>query len=102
MTYFPALTDAAKDDALRGTPITVYLTLVTTYLDPVEFRPLKLTGLAFTLRMRRNTVSKALQLLTTRGYLVRRYVARDGYEYRFVPVRRSPLVAQSEHTRSMA
>ena len=102
MTYFPAFGDAIRDEKLRGSGITVYLHLVTEQLDVVEYRSVKITGLAIALKMKRDTVSAALNTLCLRGYLDRRYVQPDGYHYRLYPVRRSPLVPLSGHTATTA
>lgn len=101
MTYFPAFGDAIRDEKLRGSGITVYLHLVTEHLDVVEYRPCKITGLAAALKLKRDTVSAALNLLFNRGYLDRRYVQHDGYHYRVFPVRRSLLVPLNGHTHTM-
>jgi predicted transcriptional regulator len=98
MSYPPALVDAAKDPDLAGTPLRVYLWLVTHHLDTVDFRPVKVTGLSFAMRVERNTVTKALNLLVLRGYLTRKYMERDGYWYRYFTTRQQPLVGQSKHT----
>lgn len=102
MSYLPALRDATNDEALRGAPLAVYTWLITNHLDSQEPRAVKISGLSSAMKLRRNTVSRALRLLCLRGYLERRYVARAGYVYRAYLVRRSPLVAQSEHTHTAA
>ena len=102
MTYLPALRDAANDADLRGAPLAVYVWLVTNHLDHQEARPVKISGLSFAMRLRRNAVTRALRLLCLRGYLERRYIAREGYVYRAYLVKRSPLVAQNEHTHTAA
>lgn len=98
MTYPPALRDAATDPALSGTPLRVYLWLLTNHLDTVELRPVKVSGLAIAMKVERNTVTRALRLLTLRGYLARQYRERDGYWYRAYLVRQTPLVGQKQHT----
>ena len=101
MMQFPALRDAANDTALRGAPLTVYVWLITNHLDMLELRPVKVTGLALAMKVRRHTVTRALRMLCLRGYLERRNTA-SGPIYRAYPVRKSPLVAQSVHTHSVA
>ena len=96
-----ALKDAVNDDALRGTPLTVYVWLVTNHLDAQEPRAVKVNGLAFAMRVRRQTITRALRLLCLRGYLERRNTA-NGPLYRAYSVRCSPLVAQSVHTHTAA
>jgi DNA-binding MarR family transcriptional regulator len=96
-----ALRDAANDDALRGAPLTVYVWLITNHLDTQEPRPVKVSGLARTMRVRRQTVTRALRVLCLRGYLERRNTAR-GPLYRAYSVRCSPLVSQSAHTHTAA
>ena len=83
------MTTAAEDDALRGAPLRVYVWLSCKLLDPLEYRPVKVTGLAALLKIDKDTASKALGVLVERGYLDRRYVARRGYEYRFYHTRRA-------------
>lgn len=95
---FPALRDAALDADLAGAPLRVYLWLVTNHLDTVELRAVKVSGLAIAMHIERNTVTRALRLLTMRGYLERRYVERDGYHYRAYAVRKQPLVGQTTHS----
>lgn len=97
----PALRDAANDPALRGATLRVYVWLVTNHLDTQEPRAVKVSGLSVAMKVRRNTVTKALRVLCLRGYLERRNTA-DGSLYRVYAVRRSPLVAQSAHTPTAA
>lgn len=91
MTPVYALRDAANDEALRGAPLAIYVWLVTNYLDTIELRPVKITGLSLTLKMQRNAVTRGLRLLTLRGYLERSYKERDGYHYRVLATRRIEL-----------
>ena len=98
----PALRDAANDKAIRGEPLRVYLWLVTNLLDTQEMRPVKITGLSVSMRIKRHTVTRALKLLTIGGYLERRYVEGEGYYYRAYLVRRHPLVPLSGHTPTAA
>lgn len=98
MSYPPALRDASADADLRGAPLAVYCWLVTNHLDTVEWRPVKVSGLAIAMKVERNTVTRALRLLTLRGYLARQYRERDGYWYRAYLVRQTPLVGQKQHT----
>ena len=69
----PALEAAKDDQALRGSPIIVYLHLLYE-LDPVQWREVKHLALAARLEMHENTVSQALHLLTTRGWLERQHL----------------------------
>lgn len=78
---FPALQDASRDEALNGTPHSVYLWLACNLLEFGTYRPIKLDGVAMAVGVHRDTVSKAMALLVARGYLQRRYVEREGYEY---------------------
>lgn len=96
-----ALRDAVNDDALRGAPLTVYVWLITNHLDPHEARPVKVTGLALAMRVRRQTITRALRVLCLRGYLERRNTA-NGAVYRVYQVRTSPLVSQSVHSHTAA
>ena len=91
MTTVYALRDAANDEALRGAPLAIYVWLATNYLDTAELRPVKVSGLSLSLRMKRHTVTRGLRLLTVRGYLERKYLGHDGYAYRVFPTRRAPL-----------
>jgi predicted DNA-binding transcriptional regulator len=67
----PALRDAKDDEALRGTPLTVYLVLLYDFLDPVEFRPVKQAALASQLKLSERAVRDAVKTLCDRGYLAR-------------------------------
>lgn len=89
MSTLYALRDAANDEALAGAPLRVYLWLVTNHLDTMELRPVKVSGLAIALRMKRHTITRGLRLLTGRGYLERKYMGHDGYWYRAYPSRPS-------------
>lgn len=80
----PALQQASRDVALKGTAHTVYLWLVCNLLDVEEYRALKLSGLAHAVQIDQETASKTVRLLVKRGYLIRRYVARRGFEYRLL------------------
>lgn len=82
--------DAAEDPALRGAPIAVYDFLIYR-LEPAEFRWVKVTGLAQAMRIKTDTASRSLKVLTERGYLERKYVARSGYQYRLRVTRYDPL-----------
>lgn len=77
-----ALADASRDPTLRGSPLVVYVWLIYNHLDQTELRPLKIEGAATVLRMKPDTVSRALRLLVDGGYLHREYKPRDGYWYR--------------------
>lgn len=79
---FPALIAASDDDRLRGAPLDVYLWLCCHRLDFVEYRPVKIDGLATSRRIKSDTASRAMRLLVEYGYLERRYQQRRGYDYR--------------------
>lgn len=85
---FPALGDASRDRKLKGSPHTVYLWLACNLLDVEEYRAVKLSGLAQAIGMDEDTASRAVRRLVDRGYLDRRYVAREGYAYRLYLSRR--------------
>lgn len=78
----PALVTASQDEALRGSPLNVYVWLICHRLDNESYRTVKIEGLAATLKMKPDTVSRAMRLLHERGYLARRYVQREGYAWR--------------------
>lgn len=73
---------ASRDTALKGAPLNVYVWLVYNLLDPDDYSPIKIQGVAVAMRIDKETASRAVRLLVDRGYLVRRYVERRGYEYR--------------------
>ena len=102
MSYFAALHEATNDQALRGATFNVYVWLLMNHLDPVEYRPVKINGLAFTLKMKRHTVIKALRTLVVRGYLERKSTDGEGYAYRAFLNRRKPLVPENGHTQRSA
>lgn len=79
---FPALVSASTDDQLRGAPLDVYLWLCCHRLDFIEYRPVKIGGLATSRRLKSDTASRALRILVERGYIERRYLQREGYTYR--------------------
>lgn len=79
-----ALARAAEDERLRGAPLGVYLWLACHHLDVEAWRPVKLTGIATVLRIKRHTASRALRVLVEGGYVARRGQAATGYEYRLV------------------
>lgn len=85
-----ALRDAAEDDALRGAPLAVYLWLIYR-LERYEFRWVKIDGLAYAMKIKTHTASRALKILVRRGYLERRYVERAGYQYRLRETVADPL-----------
>lgn len=87
---FPAMVAASNDLKLRGAPLDVYLWLVCHRLDFHEYRPVKLTALAISRQLRRNTASRALQILIDRGYIERIYVHRDGHQYRLCITKKEP------------
>jgi len=95
------LGDAVNDDALRGSPLLVYVWLITNHLDLHELRPVKVNGLAFAMRVKRHTVTRALRILCLRGYIERRNT-QDGPLYRAYSVRSSPIVSQNVHTHTAA
>ena len=95
MTPVYALRDAANDEALRGAPLAIYVYLVTSLLDTVEARSVKVSGLAIALRMKRHTITRGLRVLTVRGYLERKYMGHDGYHYRAYQTRRRQLAEAS-------
>lgn len=75
---FPAMGDASRDRALKGTPHTVYLWLAYNLLDFVEERAIKISGVATAIGIDDDTASKAVRVLVDHGYLVR----SDGHRYR--------------------
>ena len=91
MTTVFALRDAANDEALRGAPLAIYLYLVTNLLDPVELRSVKISGLAYALRMKRHTITRGLRVLILNGYLERKYMGHEGYHYRVYQTKRKQL-----------
>lgn len=88
-SFFPALGDASRDRKLKGSPHTVYLWLACNLLDVEEYRPVKLTGIAEAIGVDEDTASRAVRLLVDRGYLARRYAAREGWAYRLLLSRRA-------------
>lgn len=85
-----ALRDAAEDPSIRGAPLAVYLWLIFR-LERHEFRWVKIQGLAHAMRVKTTTASRALGILTKRGYLERRYLPRQGYQYRLRETVNDPL-----------
>lgn len=101
MTYVPAHQAAAEDLALRGAPLAVYDWLLYR-LEPHAFRPVKIAGIAYALRMKRDTVSAALRVLRGRGYLELRRLEHGQHSYRLCLTRMSaegPLIG---HTHPLA
>lgn len=80
----PALSEASRDPALKGSPVTIYVWLVFNLLELEEFRPLKIEGIAAAIDMHPDTVSRSVRALVERGYIRRRYIKRQGYEYRLL------------------
>lgn len=66
----PRLRSAARDRAIRGAPLAVYLHLVYE-LDPVCFTPIKVASIAHTLHLKDVTCAWALRRLVTARYLER-------------------------------
>lgn len=66
--HIPAIDDLVRDPDLSGAPTRVYLYLIR-YLDAIEYRPLKQWAVAQQLKMKRDTISRALSLLVDGGYL---------------------------------
>ena len=64
----PALQQAALDPSLRGRTFQVYVFLCG-QLDSYQFRPIKITAHAHTLRLKRPHLSRALNLLIEKGYI---------------------------------
>jgi hypothetical protein len=64
----PALLDAGEDPELRGAPLAV-LVWLWGQLEPHGYRAVKAEAVALTLRMKRDTVDRALRILTMHGYL---------------------------------
>jgi hypothetical protein len=86
---FPAVSEASRDRALKGSPHTVYLWLACNLLDVQEYRAVKLTGLATAIGMDEDTASRSLRLLVERGYLAREHRGSAGYVYRLYLSRRA-------------
>jgi predicted DNA-binding transcriptional regulator len=86
---FPALAEASRDRALKGTPHTVYLWLTCNLLDVEEYRAVKLVGLATAIGLDEDTASRALRVLVDRGYLAREHRGTVGYVYRLYLSRRA-------------
>lgn len=61
---------AARDPAIRGATLSVYLVLFD-YLSFWEFRTAKLGSIGRQIDMKKPNVSRAISLLVERGYLVR-------------------------------
>lgn len=57
-----------QDRALRGHPREIYLWL-SERLDLVDFRPVKHAAIAYELKVSAMTVTTAMRLLITRGYI---------------------------------
>lgn len=71
----PSIQEALRDPALAGSAREVYL-LCVHHLDVARHRPLKAEGVAVALGLRKATVLRALERLTTLSYLERG--PRDG------------------------
>lgn len=78
---FPALATASRDRALLGCPSTVYMFLTCNLLDFCEYRPLKLAGLAYAMRIDYKTAWRSVGVLVDRGYLDRQREGR-AFTYR--------------------
>lgn len=69
MTAIPrALHDAGEDAALKGSPLAVYVWLWG-QLEPHGYRAVVVATAAKKLGMKRETVGRALRILTAHGYL---------------------------------
>lgn len=68
MLSIPAIDDLLVDRELRGAPTLVYLYLAR-HLDPVAFRPVKKWGIAEFLKIRKQTVGRAIRLLVAKGWI---------------------------------
>jgi DNA-binding IclR family transcriptional regulator len=66
----PAFDDAKHDRELRGSPLSIYLHLLDE-LSPVQWREVKQLALCALLGYSESTAHRALELLTSRGYLER-------------------------------
>lgn len=66
----PAFNDAKRDQALRGSPMMVYLDLLD-MLHPIEWRPVKQLALADRVGLSLATVERAIAVLVAQGYLER-------------------------------
>lgn len=85
MIFFPDPELLATDQRLTDRARRVYLVLVKK-LDPIEYRPVKVTWVAWVLRMHRSDASKALRQLVRAGYLVKNGRDERGvFAYRIIP-----------------
>ena len=64
----PALVEAGNDLHLRGAPLAV-LVWLWSQLEPHGYRVVKVGGTAHSLRIKRDTVGRAIRILVDRGYL---------------------------------
>jgi DNA-binding MarR family transcriptional regulator len=90
----PALEQAARDPTLRGRAFQVYYVL-TLQLDTYQFRTIKVTAEARSLRIGRPQLSRALNLLIERGYIEAKLDQGDARRRVF---RLVPSVSPEAHT----
>lgn len=101
MSYIPAHRDAADDPLLRGAPLAVYSWLLYR-LEVHTYTQIKVTGLAYALHMKRDTVIRALKILTAEGYLQRGPASDGRRTYRLCQNRTRPIVPPNGHSGNAA
>lgn len=101
MSYIPAHRDAANDPELRGSPLSVYDWLLYR-LEVHCYTPIKIPGLAHELGMKRDTVIRALYVLTTRGYLEKGPSRGRLRTFRLCQNRTRPIVPPNGHSGTAA
>lgn len=85
MNYLPDPELVATDKQLSDRALRVYLILARR-LDPIAYRPIKVSWVAWVLKFHRADASRALSLLVRRGYLDRNGKNDRGvWTYRIVP-----------------
>lgn len=82
LAVLPAAVTAMQDKALRGMPREVYVWLYQR-LDVVRFRRVKQVEIEHAFQVDKSTVSRALRLLVTTGYIDRERTWKE-WNYRLV------------------
>lgn len=93
MNFAPLLRGVAKDPALRGAPLAVFVYLLDA-LDTTDFRPVKVVAIACELRMAERSAGWAVHRLVETGYLEPGHATGRTRTYRLVlPQSSAPMGA---------
>lgn len=92
----PSLLDAGDDPALRGAPLAV-LVWLWGHLESHHYRAVKVSALGSTLRIKRQNVGRALDVLAGNGYLEEGRPDGQYRTFRVVETRSRPYGARKDH-----